>query len=168
MKHTGRKVAAQCIVRSRSPFYKRLHVKTPQWGGGRGCHPLPGVGRDWVEPSDRRRPEERLIRGAAGGQKAHAPRRAALLEEQVGTSHTACPWAICSELNSSQSFFFVRARLLIILVSEHLCSQVKNGIWSVVSFLCCASAAELSSDGANTRKFYHLFFPQRNGDKKRI
>lgn len=36
--------------------------------------------------------------------------------------------------------------LLIILISEHLCFQVKNGIWSPVLsfyFLCCAWAAEL-------------------------
>lgn len=133
---------------------KWFACETSQGASGWGHHSLLGVSGDWVEPSDSRRPEERLLWGSAGRQKPHTTHRAALLEEQVSTSEAAYPLAstcssviICpcrtSKVELFQKFLLV---LLIILISGHLCCQVKNGIWSPVLFLflflCCADAAE--------------------------
>ena len=77
------------------PHSNALLVASSQGGdGGWECHPLLGVGGDWVEPSDPRRPEERLLWGSAGGQKPHTTNRAALLEQQVRScviTDAACP-----------------------------------------------------------------------------
>lgn len=117
----------------RASCLRMVWCETPQRGGGRGHHPLLGVSGDWMEPSDSWRPEERLVRGPARRQKPHASRGAALLEEQVRRRRRR----ISTGKALVQSWillqvFFQPVLLLIILISEHLCSQVKNGIWSPV------------------------------------
>lgn len=107
-KHAGWRPASYCIGQTWT-LYKWLHVKTPQRGGRCRCHPLLGVGGDWVEPSDRRCPEERHVWTAPCSQKAHALHHFTLLEKQVGNLHTST-----GDYSELRTFFFGSKRLLII------------------------------------------------------
>lgn len=151
-------------------IHKWFACETPQRGGGWGHHPLLGVSSDWVEPSDSRRPEERLLRGSAGGHKPHTSHRAALLEQQVSTSDAAYPLASTCLVpvwwyapTGPQSWIVLEvcagARNYSNFRTPVLSSEKWNlGPGALFLFLCCAWAAELVLMWPTSTTFIICFF----------
>lgn len=101
-----------------------------------------------MEPSDPRCPEDRLVGAAAGAQEAHDSSQVTLLEEQVGTSHSAHPLAIAQKSILFFLFFFpIRAAANYFNIRTPVLSSEKGNLGALFQFSIVPSE---SPNGANT------------------